>query len=189
MQHDDAVSAPSSPPSANHCPPRTFASVLIAMRAKMHPVATTGSRRAAYEYDHESGSWTADHWPASASSGINIETIRYYERIRLLDAPPRTRGGHRSYDDADVRRLRFVRRARKLGFGIDDIRALLALAGQEGGSCIAVRDIAAHLTDIRAKLEDLQKLERILRARSPSVTSHCETTSAPVCPVIEVLQS
>jgi MerR family transcriptional regulator, mercuric resistance operon regulatory protein len=126
----------------------------------------------------------------SATSGVNIETIRYYERIRLLNAPPRTRGGHRSYNGADVRRLRFVRRARELGFGIDDIRAFLALAGQGGGSCGEVRDIAAqHLADIRAKLEDLRKLERILTSTVAECDSHCETTSAPVCPVIEVLQS
>ena len=126
----------------------------------------------------------------STTSGVNIETIRYYERIQLLDAPPRTRGGHRSYNGADVRRLRFVRRARELGFGIDDIRALLALAGQGGGSCGEVRDIAAaHLADIRAMLEDLRKLERILAGTVAECDSHCETTSAPVCPVIEVLQS
>ena len=126
----------------------------------------------------------------SATSGVNIETIRYYERIRLLEAPPRTPGGHRSYNGADVSRLRFVRRARELGFGIDEIRALLALAGQGGGSCSDVRDIAAaHLSDIRAKLDDLRKLETILASTVAECDSRCETTSGPVCPVIEVLQS
>jgi MerR family mercuric resistance operon transcriptional regulator len=54
----------------------------------------------------------------SRATGVNIETIRYYERIKLLRAPPRTRGGHRNYDEAHVRRLKFVRRARELGFGM-----------------------------------------------------------------------
>lgn len=126
----------------------------------------------------------------SATSGVNVETIRYYERIGLLDAPPRTRGGHRSYSDTDVSRLRFVRRARELGFGIDDIRTLLAMAEQGGASCGEVRDIAAaHLADIRAKLEDLRKLEGILAGTVAECDSRCEATSAPACPVLEVLQS
>jgi MerR family transcriptional regulator, mercuric resistance operon regulatory protein len=126
----------------------------------------------------------------SATSGVNIETIRYYERIRLLEPPPRTPGGHRSYNGADVSRLRFVRRARELGFGIDDIRALLALARHGSASCSEVRDIAAaHLIEIRAKLEDLRKLEGILAGTVAECDCLCETTSAPVCPVIEVLQS
>ena len=71
----------------------------------------------------------------SKATGVNIETIRYYERIGLLAAPARTRGGYRSYDDGDVSRLRFGRRARWLGFSIADIRALSALADQDGISC------------------------------------------------------
>ena len=126
----------------------------------------------------------------SKATGVNIETIRYYERIGLLAAPPRTRGGYRSYDDADVRGLQFVRRARRLGFGIEDIRALLALADQDGTSCSEARNIAAaHLVDVRARLTDLAKLEEMLAATVDACDARCCATPAPVCPVLEVLQS
>ena len=61
-------------------------------------------------------------------AGVNLETIRYYERIGLMPKPGRTEGGHRNYASAHVRRLTFIRRARELGFAIEDIRALLDLA-------------------------------------------------------------
>ena len=126
----------------------------------------------------------------SKATGVKIETIRYYERIGLLAAPPRTRGGYRSYDNADLRRLQFVRRARRLGFGIEDIRALLALAEQDGASCGDVRDIAAaHLADVRARLADLAKLEDILAETVDECDAWCCATPAPACPVLEVLQS
>lgn len=108
----------------------------------------------------------------------------------MLDAPPRTAGGHRSYGSADVRRLRFVRRARELGFSIDDIRTLLALAEQGGASCNDVRDIAvAHLADVRAKLADLAKLEEVLAGTVAECDAQSGVTPAPVCPVLEVLQA
>ncbi len=126
----------------------------------------------------------------SQASGVNIETIRYYERIKLLTAPPRTRGGHRSYGVADLHRLRFIRRARELGFAIDDVRALLALANQGGASCGDVRSIAAaHLADVRAKLADLARLEEILADTVAECDAQCEATFAPICPVLEVLQA
>lgn len=126
----------------------------------------------------------------SDATGVNIETIRYYERINLLDAPPRTRGGHRNYHDAHVRRLRFVRRARELGFGLDAVRTLLALAESDNSSCQDVRNIAAaHLVDVRAKLADLLKLENILAGTVTQCDVECCTTPAPVCPVLEILQN
>ena len=125
----------------------------------------------------------------SDATGVNIETIRYYERIKLVDAPPRTRGGHRSYRDQHVRQLQFVRRARELGFGIDAIRALLALAEADNSSCREVRSIAAvHLADVQTKLADLAKLERILADTVTRCDAECCTTPAPVCPVLEILQ-
>src|SRR5437588_11585102 len=80
----------------------------------------------------------------SRLTGANIETIRYYERIKMLPAPPRTASGRRVYGARDVRVLAFIRRARELGFSLDDIRALLRLGSPEKASCRQVREIAAH---------------------------------------------
>jgi MerR family mercuric resistance operon transcriptional regulator len=126
----------------------------------------------------------------SEATGVNIETIRYYERIKLLHAPPRTSGGHRNYYDAHVWRLQFVRRARELGFGIDAIRNLLALAEGDNSSCQDVRDIAAlHLADVRTKLADLLKLESIPAGTVAQCDVECCATPAPICPVLEILQN
>jgi MerR family mercuric resistance operon transcriptional regulator len=120
----------------------------------------------------------------SALTGVNIETIRYYERTGVLPAPPRTASGRRVYRSSDVRLLAFLRRARELGFSLDDIRALLRLGGPEKAACREVRRIAAqHLDDIRAKMSDLRKLERLL-ART---VAQCTGTTAPDCPVLDIL--
>ncbi|MBI1201886.1 MAG: MerR family transcriptional regulator [Rhodopseudomonas sp.] len=125
----------------------------------------------------------------SDATGVNIETIRYYERIKLLVAPPRTRGGHRSYREGHVQQLKFVRRARDLGFGIDAIRALLALAEGDNPSCQKVRDIAAvHLADVRTKLADLSRLEDVLAKTVTDCDVKCCASPAPPCPVLKILQ-
>src|SRR5262245_56218644 len=99
----------------------------------------------------------------SELTGVNIETIRYYERTKVLPAPPRTGGGRRVYQPSDVRTLAFLRRSRELGFSLDDIRALLRLGGPARASCSEVRTIASHhLDDIRGKIADLRRLERLL---------------------------
>jgi MerR family mercuric resistance operon transcriptional regulator len=79
----------------------------------------------------------------SARSTVNIETIRYYERIGLLRKPARTAGGYRLYRPIDIDRLRFIRRARDLGFALDDIRRLLDLADQKSRSCRRVAEMHA----------------------------------------------
>ena len=120
----------------------------------------------------------------SALTGVNIETIRYYERIKVLPAPPRTDSGRRVYQSSDVRTLAFLRRARELGFSLDDIRTLLLLGGPEKASCREVRRIAAHhLDDIRARIGDLRKLERLLA----KTVAQCTGTTAPDCPVLDIL--
>jgi len=87
----------------------------------------------------------------SQLTGVNIETIRYYEKINVLPVPPRTESGRRSYGPMERRILAFVRRSRELGFSLDEVRALLRLGGPEKASCREVREIAAqHLDDIRA---------------------------------------
>ena len=120
----------------------------------------------------------------SKQSGVNIETIRYYERVKMLAPPRRTPSGRRVYDSTDLRILVFVRRARELGFSLDEIRALLRLGGPEKASCREVREIAAHhLEDIRAKLSDLKKLERLLA----KTVARCSGKTAPDCPVLDIL--
>ena len=99
----------------------------------------------------------------AAATGVNLETVRYYERIKLMPPPARTAGGYRAYEEGHIRRLAFIRRARELGFSIEQIRALLALAEPSRASCVEVRDIARmHLKEVRAKLADLARLEEIL---------------------------
>src|SRR5260370_22519258 len=94
----------------------------------------------------------------SRQPGCNVETIRYYERVGLLPRPPRSAARYRLYETGDVRRLNFVRRARELGFTLEEVRALLALAGSDGNdTCAEVRGLAAsHLAEIRAKIADLR---------------------------------
>ena len=120
----------------------------------------------------------------SKRSGVNIETIRYYERIKLLPAPPRTASGRRAYRFHEVRILAFIRRSRELGFSLDEIRALLRLGGPEKAPCREVREIAArHLEDIRAKLRDLKKLERLLA----KTIARCSGKIALDCPLLDIL--
>jgi MerR family mercuric resistance operon transcriptional regulator len=115
---------------------------------------------------------------------VNIETIRYYERIKMLPPPPRSGNGRRVYDATHLRILVFVRRSRELGFSLDEIRALIRLGGPAKATCREVREIAAHhLQHIRAKLRDLKKLERLLA----STVAKCSGRTAPDCPVLDIL--
>ena len=120
----------------------------------------------------------------SRRTGVNIETIRYYEKIKMLPPPGRTAGGHRVYGPQEARVLAFIRRGRELGFALDEIRALLDLGGPGKASCAEVRAIAQrHLDDIRAKINDLTKLERLLGR----TVARCSGKKVPDCPVLDVL--
>lgn len=120
----------------------------------------------------------------SERTGVNIETIRYYERIGLLTAPPRSPGGYRRYGMADVRRLNFVRRLRELGFPLEDIRVLLVLSESRRAACREVRELATkHLDEVRGKIKDLRRMERVLM----DMVASCERGVAPRCPMIETL--
>jgi MerR family transcriptional regulator, mercuric resistance operon regulatory protein len=120
----------------------------------------------------------------STRAAVNIETVRYYERVGLLPSPPRTEGGHRLYEEAHVKRLTFVRRARELGFTLEEIRALLRLAEEQHPSCSRVRVVAsAHLKDVRAKMADLKRMERVLS----ETVARCASGTRPECPLLEVL--
>jgi len=120
----------------------------------------------------------------SRCTGVNVETIRYYERIGLLPAPPRTQGGHRLYDDPHRLRLAFIRRSRALGFTIDEVRALLRLAREGGLACGEAEKITLrHLQSIRGKIADLRKLERTLA----TLAQACKASQRRQCPIIEAL--
>src|SRR5258708_12625144 len=96
----------------------------------------------------------------SEQSGVNIETIRYYERAGLLPKPERSAGGYRLYRSTDSDRLCFIRRARDLGFSLDEVSRLLDLADQKSRSCRRVHDIAVdHLAEVRAKIAGLRRME------------------------------
>ncbi len=117
-------------------------------------------------------------------SGVNLETIRYYERIGLMPKPDRTEGGHRSYEDSDIRRLSFIRRARELGFSLADIEALMALDEGGGTRCALARAIAAtHLENVESKIADLERFRAVLTA----TVSKCEGEPANGCAVLDVL--
>lgn len=119
----------------------------------------------------------------SRLTGCNIETIRYYERIGILPQAER-RGRYRSYARVDTERLSFVRRARELGFTLEEIRALLGIATTGQVSCAEAREIAAsHLANVRARLSDLRKMERVLA----STVRACDTDGNAGCPLIDCL--
>ena len=123
----------------------------------------------------------------SRRTGCNVETIRYYERVGLLPRPSRSTGRYRLYDSGDVRRLAFVRRARELGFTLDEVRALLVLsAANTENTCSEVREVTArHLADVRAKIADLRAMDRVLS----DAVRRCDTGELPGCPLIDTLST
>ena len=120
----------------------------------------------------------------SQRAGVNIETVRYYERIGLLPVALR-QGRYRSYDGTDVARLGFIRRSRELGFSIKEVRALLDLAAGGHESCAEARDLAAvHLHDVRTRIADLRRMERALA----TTVRACDAGDDSGCPLIDTLE-
>lgn len=119
-------------------------------------------------------------------SGCNLETIRYYEGIKLLPEPARTESGHRLYSIDDQRRLRFILRSRELGFSIDEIRSLLSMVDSGDYTCSDIHCMTQeHLASVSQKIKDLKKLERTLK----KISSECATNNEPDCPIVEALVS
>ena len=117
-------------------------------------------------------------------AGVNIETIRYYEKIRLMPEPYRTGNGYRVYDEVDLKRLSFIRRCRELGFSLDEVRGLLGLVDGGDYTCAEVRDLSVvRLGDVRQKIRDLRKMERTLK----EMVSQCDGGLVPECPIVDRL--
>ena len=120
----------------------------------------------------------------AARTRCNIETIRFYEKIGVLEKPARTEGGHRAYGRSHAERLIFVRRARALGFTLDKVRALLRLAAASDVPCAEVKDLAAtHLADVKTKIADLRAMQKALT----TLIAQCDAGDQPGCPLIETL--
>ena len=118
-------------------------------------------------------------------TGTKAETIRYYEKIGLLDAPLRSGGNYRHYGMQDQRRLAFVRRARELGFPIEQIRELIAFGEQRDRTCSSVDDVVkARIADIASRIKDLQALQGELER----MIDNCPGGRVADCRVLEALQ-
>jgi len=114
--------------------------------------------------------------------GVNVETLRYYERIGLAPKPGRTQGGHRIYSDEDIDKLKFIRRSRTLGFSIDETRALLGLT--DPANRLAVRAIAIdRLKKIEAELEEKRRAAEMLAQSIAACESH-----ACGCQIMDMLK-
>lgn len=120
----------------------------------------------------------------SRHTGVNIETIRYYERIGLLPKARRTENGRRCYADRDMRRLAFVRHARQLGFDMPAIRTLLTLQEVPEASCEEIANVAREqLAAIQARIKRLQ----MLRTELARIMKACAGGRVADCRIIEAL--
>ena len=116
-------------------------------------------------------------------TGCNIETIRHYENTGLMPNPPRTASGYRIYTEEHVRRLRFIQRARELGFSAGRVQELLDLSAGTKNTRADVKTLTeTHIEEVSKKIKDLQKLKSRLR----QISSHCDgsSKSAETCPII-----
>lgn len=121
----------------------------------------------------------------SRSTGVNIETIRYFEKVGLIASPPRTEGGHRVYSDEHQRALGFIRRAREVGFTPQEVRGIIALGGPTSACCDEVREIASrHLDKVRSKMADLARLEKLLA----STIDRCSGDHVAQCAIIDMIE-
>lgn len=118
-------------------------------------------------------------------SGVNLETIRFYERSGLLPPPQRSASGYRHYQDVDVRRLRFIRRGRELGFSLEEIRSLLELSAHPEQPCASADQmVSEHLDSIATRIRDLQNMQAEL-----SKLVGCQSDHAEHCRLLEALDS
>ena len=121
---------------------------------------------------------------AASASGVSAKMIRHYESLGLLPAIARTDAGYRQYDDNAVHTLRFIRRSRDLGFGIEEIRALLQLWRNRRRASAEVKRIAlAHAADLERRIAEMQSMKRTLE----QLAAHCHGDDRPDCPILDDL--
>ncbi|MFN3415906.1 MAG: Cu(I)-responsive transcriptional regulator [Caldimonas sp.] len=121
---------------------------------------------------------------AAQASGVSAKMIRHYERLGLLPEIARTDAGYRQYDEAAVHTLRFIRRSRDLGFGIEEIRSLLQLWRNRQRASGDVKRIALeHAADLQRRIEAMQSMKRTLER----LAAHCHGDERPDCPILDDL--
>lgn len=123
---------------------------------------------------------------AAKASGVSAKMIRYYESIELAPQPRRSASGYRTYDEPDVQRLRFIRRARDLGFSLERVRNLLQLWSDRERHSADVKTLAlAHVGELEARAAELEGMITTLR----NLAQACEGDNRPRCPIIEELEA
>jgi len=123
-------------------------------------------------------------------TGVSVETLRYYEKRRLLNAPARTEGRFRVYSEAAVHQVRFIKQAQSLGLTLDDIQQLAAgqLRRNHASSCKKVRDLLTRrIEDIDARMEELREFRRTLHDHLAACDQALASAAEPACPTIEAL--
>lgn len=123
---------------------------------------------------------------AAMASGLSAKMIRYYETIGLAPQPGRRASGYRAYGEADVQRLRFIRRARDLSFSLERVRDLLALWSDRDRHSADVKTLAlTHVAELEARAAELEGMIKILR----NLARACEGDDRPACPIIDELEA
>lgn len=121
---------------------------------------------------------------AAAQSGLSRKMIRYYENYGLLPAAQRSDNGYRHYNDNDLRRLRFIHRARELGFSLEEVARLLALWQDKDRASAEVKKLAqAHIGELERRIAELQQLKSSLQ----ELTRCCHGDERPDCPILDAL--
>lgn len=119
--------------------------------------------------------------------GVNVETLRYYEKIKLMPKPKRIESGYRVYDASDLQRLLFIKRGKELGFTLKEIKELLELKIESTATCGDVKHLAEHkLTDIEKRIRDLKNIKKVLLKLITQCV--CKEVSTEECPILEVIE-
>lgn len=126
----------------------------------------------------------------SRTTGCNIETIRYYERMGLLHKPLRTEGGHRLYNTTNQQRLLFILKARRLGFSLERTREMLSLAENRERSCAdALALVNSNLCEVKEKIAELQRIQQALAQMASDCQCCCPGARAPECTIVDALSN
>jgi MerR family copper efflux transcriptional regulator len=121
------------------------------------------------------------------AAGVGVETVRFYERKRLIAQPRRPASGRRNYDQETARRIRFIRRAQQLGFSLSEVKQLLELRLDPRRSCSEVKaEAESKIAAVDARIASLRKMRKSLLALASSCSGEGPTSA---CPILEVIES